>query len=94
MSFLASLLHKHMKIWYFHGQYITNGLVTNEISYSLFDLRHMRKLDADVQKKKKMFIYSFKYPNTESGKILKNEAAVPYFEPCQISMMKQLKASS
>ena len=57
-----------MKIWYFHGQYITNGLVTNEISYNLFDLSHMRKSDADVQKK--------------------NEAAVPYFEPCQISMME------
>ena len=30
-----------MRIWYFHGQYITNGLGTNEISYNIFDLRHM-----------------------------------------------------
>ena len=30
-----------MKIWYFHGQYITNGLGTNEISYNIFDLRDM-----------------------------------------------------
>ena len=50
-----------MKIWYFHGQYITNGLGTNEISYNIFDLRHMSKLAADFQKKSKMFIYSLKY---------------------------------
>ena len=42
-----------MKIWYFHGQYITNGLGTNEISYNIFDLRHMSKLAADFQKKNK-----------------------------------------
>ena len=30
-----------MRIWYFHGQYITNGLGTNEILYNIFDLRHM-----------------------------------------------------
>ena len=33
----ASLLYKYMKIWYFHGQYIRNGLGTNEISYNIFD---------------------------------------------------------
>ena len=27
--------------WYFHGQYITNGFGTNEISYYIFDLRHI-----------------------------------------------------
>ena len=31
-----------------------------------------------------MFIYSLKYQNKESGKILKNEAAEPHLEPCQI----------
>ena len=77
-----------MKIWYFHGQYVTNGSGTNEISYNIFDLRHMRKLAADFQKKSKMFIYSLKYPNKESDKILKNEAAQPYLEPCQISLVK------
>ena len=44
-----------MKIWYFHGQYITNGLGTNEILYNIFDLRHKRKLAADVQKKSRNF---------------------------------------
>ena len=39
------------------------------------------------EKKNKMFIYSFKYPIEESGKILKNEAAEPYLKPCQISIM-------
>ena len=36
-----------------------------------------------------MLIYSLKYQNKESGKILKNEVAEPYFEPCQISMMER-----
>ena len=36
-----------------------------------------------------MLIYSLKYQNKESGKILKNEAAEPYLEPCQISMMER-----
>ena len=75
-----------MKICYFHGQYITNGLGSNKISY-IFDLRHMSKLAADFRRKTKMFIYSPKYQNKESGKILKNEVAEPYLEPCQISMM-------
>ena len=34
-----------------------------------------------------MLIYSLKYPNKESGKILKNEAAEPHLEPCQISII-------
>ena len=38
----------------------------------------MSKVTAHVQKKNKMFIYSFRYPNKESGKKLKNEVA----EPC------------
>ena len=41
----------------------------------------MNKVAAHFQKKSKMFIYSFKYPNKESGKISKNEAAEPYLEP-------------
>ena len=78
-----------MRIWYFHGQYITNGLRTNDISYNIFDLRHMSKLAADFQKQNKMLIYSLKYPNKENGKILKNETAQPYLETSQISMMER-----
>ena len=78
-----------MKIWYLHGQYITNGLGTNNISYNIFDLRHISKLAADFQKQNKMFIYSLKYPNKESGKILKNKTAQPYLETCQRSMMER-----
>ena len=40
-----------MKIWYFHGQYITNGLGTNEISDNIFDLHHKSKLASNFQKK-------------------------------------------
>ena len=60
-----------MKTWYFHGLYKTNGLGTNEISNNIFDLRHRTKLAADLQKKNKIFKYSLKYPNKESGKIWK-----------------------
>ena len=58
-----------MKIWYFLGQYKANGLGTKKISYNVFDLRHVSKVAAHFQKKNKMFIYSFKYPNKESEKI-------------------------
>ena len=34
-----------------------------------------------------MLIYSLKYQNKESGKILKNEVAEVHLEPCQISIM-------
>ena len=78
-----------MNIWFYHGQYKANSLGTNEISYNIFDLRHMSKVAADFQKKNKMFIYSFKQPNKENGKILKNEAAESCLEPCQISMMER-----
>ena len=36
-----------------------------------------------------MFVYSFKYPNKDSGKIFKNEAAEPHLKPCQTSMMER-----
>ena len=36
-----------------------------------------------------MSVYSIKYQNKESGKIFKNEAAEPYLEPCQISMLER-----
>ena len=78
-----------MKIWYFHGQYITNGLGTNEMLYNTFDLRHMSNLAAEFQKKNKTFIYALKYPNKESRKVFKNEAAKPYLKPCQISMTER-----
>ena len=41
-----------------------------------------------LEQSSKIFIYSFKYPKKERGKILKNEAAEPHLEPCRISMMK------
>ena len=65
-----------MNIWYFHSQYKANTLGTNEISYNIFDLRHMSKVAAHFAKKNKMFIYK------ESGKALKNEDAKPYLEVC------------
>ena len=49
----------------------------------------MNKLAADLQKKNKILIYSLKYQNKESGKILRNEAAEPYLEPCQISTIER-----
>ena len=76
-----------MKIWYFYGQYKPNGLGTNDKSYNTFDLRHMSKVAAHFQKKNKTFIYSFRYPNKESGQILKKEVVEPYLEPCKISMI-------
>ena len=36
-----------------------------------------------------MFVHLFKYPDKESGKILKNEAAETYLEPCQMSLMER-----
>ena len=48
-----------MNIWYFHGQYEANGLGTNEIPHNIFDLRHVSKVAAHFQKKKKSsFIHS------------------------------------
>ena len=76
-----------MKNWYFHGQYKANSLVINKISYNIFDLRHMSKVAAHFQNKNKMFMYSFKQPSRESGKIFKKEASEPHLEPYQISMM-------
>ena len=54
-----------MKIWYFHGHYKASGLGTNKIS-NIFDLRHVSKEASHYQKKNKIFIYLFKYPNEES----------------------------
>ena len=48
-----------MKIWYFHGQYITNGFGTNETLYNIFDLRHMSNLAAEFQEKKQgLYIFT------------------------------------
>ena len=58
------------------------------ISYNSFDLCQVSKVAAHFQNKSKMFIYLFKHPNKESGKILKNEAAEPYLKPYQIFMME------
>ena len=60
-----------------------------------FWLRHVSEVAAHfkkknkIQKKNKIFVYLLKYPNRESVKILKNEAAETYLEPCQISMMER-----
>ena len=58
------------------------------ISYNNFDLCQVSKVAAHFQNKSKMFIYLFKHPNKESGKILKNKAAEPYLKPYQIFMME------
>ena len=60
-----------MKTWYFHGQYKASGLETNKICFNIFDLRHVSKVVARFLEENKMFIYSFKYPNEERGKISK-----------------------
>ena len=67
------LLYKYMKIWYFHRQY--NVFWEPIKSYNIFGLHEVSKVAAHFQKKNKMFIYSFKYPNKEGGKILPNKAA-------------------
>ena len=54
-----------------------------------FWLRHVNEVAAHFKKKNKIFVYLLKYPNRESEKILKNEAAETYLEPCQISMMER-----
>ena len=36
-------------------------------------MRHVSKATAHFQKENKMFVYSFKYPNKESAKILKTK---------------------
>ena len=58
-----------MQIWYFHGQYKASGLETNKVSSNIFDLRHVSKVATQFEKKNKMFIYSFKYPNEESASL-------------------------
>ena len=78
-----------MKVWYFHGQYKINILGTNKISDNIFYLRHVSKVAVHFQKKNKIFIYSFKYPNDEGGKLLKNETAEPYLQAWQISIMER-----
>ena len=78
-----------MKICYFHGQHKTSGLGTNKIFYNIFDLRHVSSVAAHFQKKNKMFIYSFKYPNEESGKLLNNEAAELYLEHSLMSIIER-----
>ena len=54
-----------------------------------FYLCHVNKVATHFKKKNKLVVYLLKYPNKESGKILKNEAAEKYLEPCQISMMER-----
>ena len=57
-------------------------MIREQVKYIFFDLRHVSKVAAHFQKKSKMFIYLFKYPDEESGEILKNEAAEPYLKSC------------
>ena len=42
---------------------------------------HFKKKNK-IQKKNKIVVNLLKYPNKESEKILKNEAAETYLEPC------------
>ena len=65
-----------MKIWFFPGQWFgkVNDFGTIEISYNIFDLRHMSKVVAHFQKKTKLFIYSFKHTDKEIGKIFKKRS--------------------
>ena len=74
-----------MKIWYFHGQYKTNGFGTNEISYNIFNLRHIISCRL-LEEKQNVHIFT-QVSKQRKWKILKNEAAEPYLEPCQISVM-------
>ena len=45
-----------MKTLYFHRQYKTNGLETNEMSY-IFDLRHLSKIAAHFAGKQNVHIF-------------------------------------
>ena len=49
----------------------------------------MSKVAAHFHKKSNMFMYSFKQPSKEKGKIFKKDAVEPHLEPNQISMMKR-----
>ena len=53
-----------MNIWYDHSLYKTDGLKINKISHICY-LRHVTKVASMF---KKMFMFSFKYANKESGK--------------------------
>ena len=46
-----------MKSWCFHRHYKPNSLGTNEISYNIFNLRHMSKVAGHFPKKNKMEKY-------------------------------------
>ena len=46
-----------MEIWYFHGQYEANGLGNNEISYNIFDLRHVSKVAAQLEEKQNVHVF-------------------------------------
>ena len=50
----------------------------------------MSKVTAHVQKKNKTFMYSFRFPNKESGKIKKRGCRALYLGPCKISMIGRL----
>ena len=53
---VTSLRYNYTKNRYFHGQYKTDGLGTNEISFNNPNLRHVSKVAAHFQNNKKMFI--------------------------------------
>ena len=75
-----------MKIWYFHGQYITNGLGSNE-NCIIFLITSHEQISCRLPEEKQKYLYICVCK--ESGKIFENEAAEPYLEPCQISVMER-----
>ena len=68
-----------MKIWYFHGQYKTNVLGTNEISY-IFYLCHMSKVAAHFQRKKECHIF-IQVSKQRNGKNIKKRGCRAIFRP-------------
>ena len=86
-NFLASLFHKYMKF----GISMTNTkrMVWESVKYLIIFLIYVTwSKNQHTFRRKTVFVYSFKYPNKETEKILKSEAKKLYLEPCQISKME------
>ena len=56
--------------------------------YNIFDSRHMSNFAADFQKEKRN-VYRNSQVSKQRKKNIKNGAAQPYLESCQISMMER-----
>ena len=64
------------------------------MKYPMFWFTSHEQSSSTLSEKNKMFIYSLKYPNKDSEKIFKNEAAESYLEPCEISMMERFSENT